>query len=360
MGPAIATEILLQSTLKNHFSLTHIDTKTNEDLKEIGSWSFRKLVKNFRIYSSIVMKGLSIRPKLVLIPISQSTLGFIKDSIFILLSRLICRKVLLHLRGSEFKIWMDRSGPFTQAYVKAIFKLCAGVIVLGTNLRYLFKGYFPEEKIFVAANGGDYLIPARTSKKNNKINVLYLGNLQASKGIEDLISAISTIPEQQRTALEVDVIGGWRKEETRKKCLELCERYSLPVTFHPPEKSIEKLQYMANADIFVFPPRAPEGHPWVIVEAMAAGLPIISTDRGAIVESVEDGVNGYIVPLADPISLAHSIIELINAPEKRKRMGLESRKKYESGFTEAGMVKNLQRIFNQVIKNTNGTANTKP
>ncbi|MBK9401134.1 MAG: glycosyltransferase [Bacteroidetes bacterium] len=349
MGPAIATEILLQSPLKNDFELIHIDTKTNTDLRQIGSWSFKKLIKNFKIYLYILRKGFALKPRLVLIPISQSTVGFFKDSLFILISRIICRKVLLHLRGSEFKIWMDRSNFITRLYVKSIFRLCAGVIVLGNNLRYLFKGYFPEKEIYVAANGGDYALPAPQKSENGKVNILYLGNLQSSKGIEDLIEAIKLLPQDVSQQINVDIIGGWRNEMTQKKCLDTCNTYQLPVTFHPPEKSPQKLQYMANADIFVFPPREPEGHPWVIVEAMAAGLPIISTDRGAIIESVEDGINGYIVPLADPKSLSEKLIELCTSPDKRKRMGLASRKKYESGFTLATMTINLKNIFNQVI-----------
>ncbi len=351
MGPAIATSILINSSLREHFSLVHINTKTNEDLREIGSWSFKKLKRNAEIYINILRSGFREKPGLVLIPISQSTIGFIKDSVFILLSRLICRKVLLHLRGSEFRGWMERSGFLTRLYVKFIFKLCAGVIVLGNNLRYLFDGYFPAKKIFVAPNGGDYKIPARQLSNDALIRILYLGNLQASKGIEDLILALTKLPEAIRSRIHLDVIGGWRNEDTRLTCLENCQNYHLPVQFHAPEISPQKLQYMSNADIFVFPPREPEGHPWVIVEAMAAALPIISTDRGAIIESVEDGINGYIVPLANPEALAVALSDLITDPQKRQRMGAESRKKYEKAFTEACMVKNLSLIFNQVMSN---------
>jgi len=349
MGPAIATQILLQSGLKDNFNLVHIDTKINEDLKEMGQWSFRKFFRNISIYFKIVRNGINAKPQLVLIPISQSTVGFIKDSIYILLSRLFCRKILLHLRGSEFKMWMDRSSPLTKLYVKSVFKICSGVIVLGDNLRYLFAGYFPDSKIHVSPNGGNYIIPERTRTDSEKIHVLYLGNLQSSKGIEDVIEAIHLIPADLRNNLIVDVLGGWRDESTRKKCMSIIDENQLNIKFHPPEKSYLKLQMMSNADIFVFPPRAPEGHPWVIVEALAAGLPIISTDRGAIVESVKHEENGFIVPLANPTAIRERLLELIKNPEKRQRMAQKSRKKYESLFTETAMVNNLSRIFHQVM-----------
>ncbi|MBL7924704.1 MAG: glycosyltransferase family 4 protein [Bacteroidia bacterium] len=349
MGPAIATETLLRSGLKDRFDLVHIDTKINEDLKDMGSFSLKKIIRNLSIYKNILKKNLGRKPDLVLIPISQSTIGFLKDSLYILLSRIFCRNILLHLRGSEFREWMDHSGAINRMYVRFIFGMCSGVIVLGENLKYLFKGYFPDERIFVAANGGDYTIPPRNRIDTNPVSILYLGNLQASKGIEDLVEAIHLLPAETRAEIEVTVIGGWRKESTRTKCLDLTEKHHLPIRFLGPEVSTQKLQYMSNADIFVFPPRAPEGHPWVLVEAMAAGLPIISTDRGAIVESVKDGENGFIVPLEKPEAIAQRLEELISNQEKRQRMGLDSRKKYEAGFTEAHMVKNLEIIFNRVI-----------
>ena len=66
------------------------------------------------------------------------------------------------------------------------------------------------------------------------------------------------------------------------------------VQFHLPATGGDKLQFFTDADVFVFTPRQREGHPWVIVEAMAAGLPVISTDRGAIAETVIDGESGWI------------------------------------------------------------------
>ena len=351
MGPAIATQILLQSRLKNNFNLVHIDTKINEDLKSMGSWNIKKVIKNIGIYYKIVKTGIHTKPNLVLIPISQSTVGFIKDSFYIILSKFFCKKIVLHLRGSEFKIWMDRSSLFTRFYVKLIFNLCAGVIVLGSNLRYLFEGFFSEVQIFVAPNGGDYDIPDRTLPASTTTHLLYLGNLQSSKGIEDVIEAIRLLPNEIRKKISLNVLGGWRDEKTKQRCLDKIHQNHLPITIHSPDKSNQKLQMMSNADIFVFPPRAPEGHPWVIVEAMAAGLPIISTDRGAIVESVKHEDNGFIVPLGDPQAIAKHIQELINFPEKRQRMGQNSRKHYLTNFTEAAMAENLTQIFQNIMKN---------
>src|SRR5258706_244026 len=112
MGPSIATEIILNSSLKNNFDLIHIDTKANESLLTLGKWSFKKIIKNNTIYFRMWKSVLNNKPDLVLIPISQTTVGFIKDSVFILISKLSGRKVLLQLRGSDFKNWIQNKTSF--------------------------------------------------------------------------------------------------------------------------------------------------------------------------------------------------------------------------------------------------------
>ena len=166
---------------------------------------------------------------------------------------------------------------------------------------------------------------------------------------EDVLNAILKLKNKISTGYALVVVGSWRSKDVEAKCKKLVEENNLPVSFLPSANGEDKFQHLADADIFVFTPREPEGHPWGIVEAMAAGLPIISTDKGAIVESVKDNLNGYIVPSGDPDSIADRLFQLISDSALRKRMGIESKRVYENGFTEEKMVVNLTTIFEKVI-----------
>ena len=117
----------------------------------------------------------------------------------------------------------------------------------------------------------------------------------------------------------------------------------------PPVSGVKKLELFAKSDIFVFPPIAPEGHPWVLVEAMAAGLPIISTNQGAISESVIDGENGFIVESNNANEIVEKIIYLLDNPEKRIEMAKKSKLFHSNKFSEINMVENLSTVFNKVI-----------
>ena len=123
----------------------------------------------------------------------------------------------------------------------------------------------------------------------------------------------------------------------------------MKVNIKEPVSGNEKFKALGKANVFVFPPNAPEGHPWVIVEAMAAALPIISTNQGAIIESVIDGENGFIVPSQSPNDLASAIKKLILDKELREKMGAMSKTLYEQKFTEGKMVANFTHVFNQLI-----------
>lgn len=350
MGPSIATEIILNSSLKNHFDLIHIDTKANESLRTLGKWRIKKIIKNNAIYFRLWKTVFKFSPDLVWIPISQTTVGFIKDSIFIIIARMSGKKVMLHLRGSDFKNWIqNKASFFTRWYVKRILKSTQGIIVLGNNLRYLFEDYFPVGKIFVVPNGANYEIQVADKNLKGPVKIIYLGNLQASKGIEDVLDSLVILINNYQKIFKVIIIGGWRNENTRIKCLKQIEENKLPITFYPPEIDREKFTHLASSDIFVFTPREPEGHPWVIVEAMAAGLPIISTDRGAIVESVLHEKNGFIVEPKHPEQIAEKLNLLIEDIALRKKLGDESRRLYFENFTEARMVERLTNAFNAVL-----------
>ena len=347
MGPSIATEILLKSGLKDRFELIHLDTKINKQINSFGKWNLDKVFRNIFIYVKMFSLLRKRKPDLVLIPISQTTMGFFKDSLFILIAKLYGKKVLIHLRGSNFKTWIDHSSSLNKWYVWFTLKKTQGVIVLGNNLKYLFSDYYSATNIFVVPNGGDYTIPEKNTSP--EVKILYLANLLPSKGVEDVFKAVELV-HKTTINFSVDFIGAWQHEEIQKKCLSMKENAALPIRVHLPKGLEDKFQFLADADIFVFPPREPEGHPWSIVEAMAAGLPIISTNQGAIIESVLNGVNGFIVEPHCPEQIAEKLQELIENTALRKTMGQSSRNLYLANFTEAKMVEKLSAVFNKTIE----------
>lgn len=349
IGPAVATNIILNSSLKDEFDLIHLNTKVNETIDDFGKGGFSKLIKNIKIYFKLFKQLKNSKPNLILIPISQTTLGFLKDSIFILIASLFRTKILLQLRGSNFKNWMNSATSLTNKYVRYCFNKTEGMIVLGKNLRYLFEDYYSRNKIYVVPNGCDLSFP-KSNISSSKIQLLYFANFLPSKGIKEVLQALVILKSKGIESFEMTAVGAWDNEEYKNECIDVLEGSDVVVNFHKPKSGDEKRQTFANADVFLFTPNGPEGHPWVIVEAMAAGLPIISTNQGAIVESVINNKNGFIVSENNPSEIADKLEQLICNEEFRDSFSLNSKKFYLENFTEAAMVKNLSSTFNSVLR----------
>ena len=164
------------------------------------------------------------------------------------------------------------------------------------------------------------------------LHVVYLGNMIAVKGVDDLLRAAPLVVARH-PGTRFTFAGAWRDDAFRGWAQEFAK--DLPtVQFTGPVDRVQKTALLRDADLFVFPSTR-EGHPWVIVEALAAGLPIVSCDAGCIRESVLDGRNGRLVPMRDPELLAEAINGLLADPERLRSMAAESRRHYLTRFTRA-------------------------
>jgi glycosyltransferase involved in cell wall biosynthesis len=114
------------------------------------------------------------------------------------------------------------------------------------------------------------------------------------------------------------------------------------------QNSITNLYYQPNAaaliqqlDIFVLPSIKPDSFPVVILEAMAAGKPIIATNQGGAQEQIDDSVTGFLVPINDATIAAQKLGVLVNNPDMRTRMGQAGAKKLQEQFSLATFNKNI-------------------
>lgn len=82
---------------------------------------------------------------------------------------------------------------------------------------------------------------------------------------------------------------------------------------------------------------------------MRAGLPVIATDEGAIPEIIIDGKTGYIVPKNDSKKLSEKIMELLENPEKARKMGETGRKRFEENYTIEVFEKNMIDVVNKIL-----------
>jgi glycosyltransferase involved in cell wall biosynthesis len=350
IGPSVATQILLRSKLREEFDIVHFDLSDHRNYKTLGKIDLMNFWIAFRQYFLLPWYLARYRPDLVYMPFGQTTVSYYRDSVFLLLIKLFRKKVVCHLRGGNFDNWYRGASAFTRWYVRRIHSLVDAQIILGENLRHLFNWLMPDSRIFVVPNGGNFPIP-EVRKRDGIFRALFLGNLLESKGVVDFLKASEIIALSGYRDTEFVLAGENREART----VEFIDRFirehpDVRVRMPGPLTGEDKFRLLAECDVLVFPTYyVNEGHPWVIVESMAAGLPVISTDHAAIPETVSDGENGFLVPKKDPEAIAEKVIRLIEDPELRERMGKRSREIYREKFTEEIMVEKMSSVFHKVL-----------
>lgn len=159
--------------------------------------------------------------------------------------------------------------------------------------------------------------------------VLYAGRLRTRKGVAVLLEAFARLRGEQPGATLVLAGDGEQRSalETQARALGLGDA----VRFAGAQPRGAMAGWYAAADVFCLPSLY-EGFPLAILEAMAAGLPVVATAVAGIPEAVEDGVTGRLVPPEDAAALARALAELAADPTAARRMGAAGRRRVEEEF----------------------------
>lgn len=112
-----------------------------------------------------------------------------------------------------------------------------------------------------------------------------------------------------------------------------------------------------QADIFCLPSHYPqEGQPLVVLEAMAAELPVVATAWRGIADTVVDGVTGFLVPISDPVAVSSKLAELVDDPDLRRRMGAEGRRRHEAHYTQKAFGARMLQVLEPWASMADGPA----
>lgn len=182
--------------------------------------------------------------------------------------------------------------------------------------------------------------------------VLFVGTLTKRKGVDDLRAALRILRERG-LVFGMEIVGGPGEvggAEASSLSVALGEEGWGSSLLGPlsPEAVRER---MASADVFVLPSHV-EGQPIAILEAMAAGLPIVSTRTGAIPDVVRDGIDGFVVDVGDVTGVADALERLIVSPELRRGMGAAASVRARERFDVSRLRCRLAELY---LRAANGT-----
>jgi glycosyltransferase involved in cell wall biosynthesis len=177
----------------------------------------------------------------------------------------------------------------------------------------------PSEKISLSRQGinsADEAVepPRPISLDSSKLKIVFLGRLDPTKGLSVLIDAIKALPELNIT---LDVFGVAQTKENEEYRRELIDAAANDerIRFRDPIEPNKVIPTLCQYDFLAVPSQWLETGPMVVLEAFAAGTPVVSARFGGMSEIIRDGVDGVLIERNDAVGWSEALHRLARSPE---------------------------------------------
>jgi glycosyltransferase involved in cell wall biosynthesis len=350
-GTEIATFNIAKNLAKEHE--VHVFTRLDEGLQRESFtegfyvhriyWSKIKFFGGLLFWMNAVSLLLKIKPDIIHI----QTMDFGKTLYF--LNKLFRKPVVIWARGSDVNYLSSDKKDWK---LKGPLKSANALISLTNDMKKKIQNVINRE-VFVIPNGINLdsfkglskdLYQQKYRFKKEIKTILYVGTLRSVKGLSYLIEAMRIINDEN---IRLFIIG---RGDERRYLEELVKKYNIEhiVTFVGRIPNKEVFEYMASSDVLVLPSLS-EGFPNVILEAMASGLPIISTNVGGLSEIINNNENGFLVDSKNPEQISEKILLLFNNEELRIKISKNNLEKVKN-YSWESVIDRLEKIYFDIIK----------
>jgi len=333
--------------LHKHFLVKVLPLHYASTIADIGSLRLAKFAVLAWYLCQLITLMILFRPKVVYFVPAVTGLSFYRDCLFGMVLKSFNCHVLYHLHGKGVRDELEK--PMSMWIYRWFFK-GSTVILLSRLLYEDVKDVVPSAHCRYVPNGLSYPnleFKDRKMTEGREPMILFLSNLVPTKGPILLLDACKVLRDRG-LKFKTYFVGNPTAAISAEVFSDAIKRRGLQhhVEYLGPRYGEDKYYLLLQSDVLVFPTFR-DTFPLVLLEAMAAGLPVISTSQGAIPEIIEHGRTGLIVDCQSVESLADKIEYLILHPEEGKRMGQAGRAKFEQQYTIQRFCRNLIAIIDE-------------
>ena len=234
--------------------------------------------------------------------------------------------------------------------------VCRVIAVSQALAAHLARSGFDTRQITVVHNG----VPSRESlpERQSPDNVWTLGMtalFRPRKGLEVLLDAM-TILQKQGCPVNLRAVGAFESPGYQSEVIRRTQQLGLSghVVWTGFQQDIDaELQEM---DLFVLPSLFGEGLPMVVLEAMAAGVPVVATDVAGTAEAIRHGQDGLIVPPGDPEQLAAAIAGVVQGRFDWSELRVSAAARQSQLFSDRSMALGVARVYREVLAGRSATS----
>jgi len=344
-GIRSVVDTLINSWDSDRYSLLYLPSSCEGSI-------FRKALYFLKSVIRFVGCLINNKPDIVHIHFSWK-MSFWRKAIFVILARFTNVKIILQCHASRFDIFYSHAGWLRRKLIERILISADIVLTVSNSWKIYFEELLPNLRVKVLHN--PVVIPV--SKPEHHFNeeiILFLGRIEARKGIFDLLEAVPATIKVNPDL--VYMIGG---DGDRSHVEAIVEELGVQdhVQFLGYIRGEDKEDLFSRATLFCLPSHH-EGLPVAILEAMAHGLPIISTYVGGIPEQVIDGENGFLIDPGDVDELSNKISRLLNDKDLQIQMGQRSLSIIEQTFQVDAIEERLYSFYDELLNRNTESSGT--
>ncbi len=349
-GPEVSNSLLLKEC---PYELKVINTSYQKSNADKGKLSLRGVYVWLSMLLKLILELIKFRADYFYYNLSATSLGALKDFIVISIARPFVGIIVAHMRGGHFRIFYDSANLLIKLLVRWYLVKCDRIIVQSEGLKSQFKGLVPDSRLIVVPNPAPDEMFSITPNISGE-NILFVGHLSKAKGWIDLLKVLPDI-FREFPECKVIAVGSKIKDETNIKWVknedpdevfnEYINQNGFTDRFEFYENIIgdKKIEVFKKASIFVLPSYS-EGFSMAVLEAMALGLPIITTNVGALPEILHS--ENFIINPGDEESLREALRFLLKDPALRHRLS-RINKQNAKRFSEERVREEFWKVFSK-------------
>lgn len=271
--------------------------------------------------------------------------SFWRKNLFASMARRFGVPVIVHLHGSEMRQFYGAQKPLVQRLIRRHLEKADRILVLSDSWRDFVVEIAPGARVTVVPNYVTVPPPADLGARQGA-KILFLGLVGPRKGTFDLIEAFAAIgPRHPEARL---VIGGNGQVEAAAALI-ADKTLGGQVSLAGWVDGRAKTELLETSGIYVLPSYN-EGLPMSVLEAMAAGLAVVTTRVGGIPELITDGLDGVLLEPGDKAGLAAALDRLLTDGERRRDLARAGRRRVEEHYSDRVVLPLLHRIYGEVAR----------
>lgn len=318
-----------------HFKLGKRDTEKRNIL-----WLLR-LIKAVFQWIIIVIQ---CRNMLIHFNIALDKRSVIRDLPFVLLAKVLRRKMILHIHGGEY-LQSEYIPEKIKFCFKFLFSVEISVIVLSSFEKKLLEDKIKSAGIYVLPNSielEEAKLFTRDYSGSVVLKLLFIGRIVERKGLKDIFSAIKILKAQ---GINFKLFVAGTGEDQYDFISKVSNLLGSDFKYKGVVDGKRKTDLIKECDIFLLPSLSGEGLPISLLECMSFGLVPVVTDNGSMACVVKDRNNGYVVNKNSPEEIASVVKDLINDRQMLKRMSTEARDHIMNNYNPQKYIKELNKIY---------------